>query len=917
MPSEDQRGGAAWVDGVAFAIFAGYVVLAFTTAFPEQFALPKLLGVYLYTGFCAFRWALALRRGRVQALDRKVWLPMLALALWWTAATFTAQHVPTALFGLRGRYNGLAAMLAGLALLLFIATTRTTAREIEQRLGAICVALTAASVYALVQSAGLDRTQWPEGRPPSTLGHPVILGGALAMALPFTLAFALDGRSRIARWAWSAMSILQGLALTLTLARGPWAGAVCGLAVFAALTVPRRRALAPRFAAMAIGAVLAVSLVLAVSAPERGRVFERVATLTRLSGDSSLSYRAHFGRAALAMLRDHPLTGVGWENFGLLYPKYRSSPTASIGPDLVPTMVHSGPLQTAVSGGLPALVLQMLFFLGIGTAVAGRTRAEADERQRMLGAAFLAAGLAYLVQDLSGWPHVALGALAAVLGGLGVAWSLGSRPRAFSGSRWPLTMLAAAIGAGSAWMSFDTWQRIRAERLMYEAQQLNVQRSWTAVEQKVEAALDASPDKAWASDAAARLYGRRALAAGDRRAYERGVALAHAARVANPFDPYIRSAARRARSRGDGSGPAHRRHRRGPRLTGRREIHDARQHAGSQGRNGAAAQGRPDPLDRAPGVRRIRAGRSLVVAGSAPGALAGTHVFLHWRDATRDAGWTTESNAPVPDAEGGWYNAIPNAEARHRYEVYATCETWSYGPCIYAGTGAIQLCSPLAMIGPRPAGAEPARSLFVGGAAPDAAAAADLFLHWRNATRLSSWVVRPFRSTGSVEGVSFPADAPGNWYAVIANARPGERYQAYIASGTAIREPCTYAGDGTPDALFAHRLDSAAGDGGVRAARKSRRGRFPSEGAGGGSRVSPLEELDGRLRVDHGSLRADARCPGRLVQRHSERQPLRPLRGLDHRADGGLEPLHLRRGRRPQRLSLTALSRWRPGAPST
>ena len=96
-------------------------------------------------------------------LDRKVWLPMPALALWWTATTLTAQHVNTALFGMRGRYNGLAAMLSALALFLFLATTRTTAREIEQRLGAICVALTAASAYALVQAAGLDRVAMAGG----------------------------------------------------------------------------------------------------------------------------------------------------------------------------------------------------------------------------------------------------------------------------------------------------------------------------------------------------------------------------------------------------------------------------------------------------------------------------------------------------------------------------------------------------------------------------------------------------------------------------------------------------------------------------------------------------------------------------------------------------------------------------------
>jgi len=796
VPSEDRHGGSARFDGVAFAIFTAYLVLAFTTAFPEQFALPKLLGVYVYTGFCALRWALAVGRGRVQALDRKVWLPMLGLTLWWTAATLNAQNVNTALFGMRGRYNGLATMLAGLALFLFIATTRTTAREIEQRLGAVCVALAAAAAYALVQAAGLDQAQWAEGRPPSTLGHPVILAGALAMALPFTLALALDGRSRLARGAWGCLSIVQGLALTLTLARGPWAGALCGLAVFAALTVPRRRALALRLAAMAIGTVVAVGFVLAASASERGRLFERVATLTRLSGDSSLSYRVHFGRAALAMLRDHPLLGVGWENFGLLYPRYRSSPTASIGPDLVPSMVHSGPLQTAVSGGAPALLLQMLFLAGVGIAIAGRLRAETDGRQRLLGAAFLAAGVAYFVQDLSGWPHVALGTLAFVLGGVGIAWSVGGRSRAFSGSRWPLAMLAAAIGAGSAWMSFDTWRRIQAETLMYEAQMLNVQRSWNTVEQKVQSALEASPDKAWASDAAARIYGRRALAAGDRRAYERGVTLARAASAANPFDPYIRL--RRAELDLDAMG-------RGL-LTGvTDEGRDALDAAKSMTPDSALVRKIETALLRRGGrilwiEPQASAGfgpaGSLVVAGSAPGALAGTHVFLHWRDATRDRGWTTEANAPVPDAEGGWYNAIAGAEPNHRYEVYATCETWSYGPCVYAGTGSIQLCSPLAMIGPRPAGSEPAGGLFVGGTAPDAAAAADLSLHWRNATRSSSWAVRPFRSSGAVEGISFPADAPGNWYAVMPNARPGEKYQAYLASRTAILEPCTYAGDG-------------------------------------------------------------------------------------------------------------------------
>ena len=40
-----------------------------------------------------------------------LWLAAAALACWWTATTLTAQHLPTALFGMRDRYNGLATML--------------------------------------------------------------------------------------------------------------------------------------------------------------------------------------------------------------------------------------------------------------------------------------------------------------------------------------------------------------------------------------------------------------------------------------------------------------------------------------------------------------------------------------------------------------------------------------------------------------------------------------------------------------------------------------------------------------------------------------------------------------------------------------------------------------------------------------
>jgi O-antigen ligase len=786
------------LDAIAFAVFVGYEVLAFTTAFSEQFALPKLLGLYAYAAFASVRWGAALRQGRVGRLPRSMAVAAVALALWWIATTVTAQHVATAIFGMRGRYNGLAAMLAGLVIFVSLATARFTDSEIEWRLIGVCAVLTIAAVYAFVQEAGLDGIAWPPGRPPSSLGHPVIFGGALAMVLPFALAFALDGRTRAARLACGGMVVALGLALTLTLARGPWIGALCGAAAFAALAGVRGPRFATRLAGLAGAALLLVAAVLGFSAPARARVLDRVATFGALSGDVSVAYRAHFYGAALAMLRDHPVVGVGWENFGLLYPEYRSKPAGAIAADVAPTMVHSGPLQTAVSGGVPALVLQLLFLGAIGVSGARRWRAETGGRPRLIGAAFLASGVAYFVQDLSGWPHVALGALVSVLAGLEVSWSRAGRPFSPAPRRWPLVGLAVATAFACGWLALDTWSRIRAERLVFEAEQLDVRTSWSSIEARLRAALDVSPDRAWASAAAARLYLQRASASADRRSYEKGVALTEAAREANPFDPYVRL--RRAEfdlvaiDRGILAG-----------LTdeGREALGDAR----SMTKDSAMVGRVEASLAREAGNSRIswiapsaRAGfgpaGSLVIAGSAPRGLPGTHVFLHWRNVTRKSAWTTEADAPAPRADGAWYGAIPDARYGDRYEVYATAETWFQGPCTYPGNGSPHLCAPIAFIGPDTSGVGPPGSLIVAGALPETEAGTEVQLHRRNATRRASWTLAPFRPDASGQRIVFPSDAPGNWYSILLDGHAGERYDVALSTPARTLESCAYVGDG-------------------------------------------------------------------------------------------------------------------------
>lgn len=83
---------------------------------------------------------------------------------------------------------------------------------------------------------------------------------------------------------------------------------------------------------------------------------------------------------------------------------------------------------------------------------------------------------------------------------------------------------------------------------------------------------------------------------------------------------------------------------------------------------------------------------SLVMAGSASGAAAGTTVRVTWRDVTANGAWTTEPYQAPPDGNGIWYHEILNANYTHQYAVYATYSTVTSTTCTYPGSGTIYWC---------------------------------------------------------------------------------------------------------------------------------------------------------------------------------------------------------------------------------
>ncbi len=178
-------------------------------------------------------------------------------------------------------------------------------------LGFLAAASVAAAAAVLQVVLGIGGTE-AEGvrRAQAWYPQPNHLALMLGRAFPFLLAISLDparrprARTRTAAWVAAA---LTGVALLLTFSIGGWiAGAAATVAVLAALG---RRGLAAGSLLAAAALLVGVSGLAIV-----GRLPERLDPLRQTTG-----FRVDLWQSSLAMLVDHPVLGVGLDNFVYLY----------------------------------------------------------------------------------------------------------------------------------------------------------------------------------------------------------------------------------------------------------------------------------------------------------------------------------------------------------------------------------------------------------------------------------------------------------------------------------------------------------------------------------------------------------------------------------------------------------------------
>jgi O-antigen ligase len=172
-------------------------------------------------------------------------------------------------------------------------------------------------------------------------------------------------------WKWPAIVMPALLvALTMTLTRSAWVGVSVGVGLLFVLKDLRLTALIP----------VVVALVFAL-APDS--VTDRIMSVSNLRDPSSRD-RLAMVQTGAAMIKDHPLTGVGPNMVQRVYTQYRDpNSVQKVNPHL-----HNVPIQIAAERGLPALAIWLAFVVTLAIGVFRLFRTSSD---RTLPAAALAA----------------------------------------------------------------------------------------------------------------------------------------------------------------------------------------------------------------------------------------------------------------------------------------------------------------------------------------------------------------------------------------------------------------------------------------------------------------------------------------------------------------------------------------------
>jgi len=534
----------SYIEDILWGLLFFTVSLVFTTRTHDQFTLPKLAALRFCTFFLVLFLVYRLQKGMVKAVPKSVLYAASALCLWWILSTFFAFHKPTALHGAYGRYNGLWNHLLFLLLFFMTASMPMEAKRLKRILRLFVLALIPVSLYAIFQALKIDPVHWYAfDRPGSTIGQPVILAGLANLAAPFALMFFFNQKGKIKKSLWGAVFLVFFTVIIITLSRGVWLAAIISLSIFSLMIIKIKNVPWKKTTAFVTGAIVLVTVLVYLSTVSFHPVIKKIKSFAQLKQDVAVQSRIYYYDAALRVIKNHPVFGVGFENFSIVYPKYRTPgknpEETEIFRDVLPTKVHNGYLQTAATNGIPTLIFYLVLVGLILVLMKKKFKSSADKSTRFISAAFWAALVGYLIQDISGWNEIVLTAFFWIVLGLSVTFG-NMENRAAVNFPWFIKYpISVVLVIFTVILPGESVQKLSANKLFQESRYLDIKTQWQRIEANTEKGLRAVPGDFHYEYVAALLYEKRFSLVGDPGAYERGCRLLEQAQKNNPYDPYI------------------------------------------------------------------------------------------------------------------------------------------------------------------------------------------------------------------------------------------------------------------------------------------------------------------------------------------------------------------------------------------
>ena len=238
-------------------------------------------------------------------------LPLAVFLLWGIAGIYGALDVGTAI-------KVLSIFVMGASVYLVTSQTIRSPEEAHGIMWAAAVTVGITVLYTVVAGFGGSMSevyQNDEGgqsyaRFGGIFGHPNLLGGFLALAIPSMVALAASERLWWRRLSGYLLVIAAMAGLVLTYSRGAWLGTGVGLLIL--LPVLKRGFW------LILGAVL-LGPVLVGMVTSSDAVLARLESIAAAGSDPALMERLEIWGMAFRLVAEHPLLGVGLGNFQAAY----------------------------------------------------------------------------------------------------------------------------------------------------------------------------------------------------------------------------------------------------------------------------------------------------------------------------------------------------------------------------------------------------------------------------------------------------------------------------------------------------------------------------------------------------------------------------------------------------------------------